>query len=577
MVPIRRILILAAFLTAGVFSPFHPAASQETERITDFDSHITIHQSGSISVTETIRVFCAGREIKRGIVRDFPTQKRLKSGKVVTVPFEVVEVQKDGKTEPYHIKTVSGGKKIYIGDKDIFLKSGYYTYRITYETGRQLGFFDKFDELYWNVTGNDWTFVIERARGSVQLPPGARILQKAAYTGPRGARGSDFTIESETEGSIAFASTVPLYPGEGLTIAVGWPKGFVQEPAGARYYFQDNALILIPMIGFALLFIYFIAAWIRVGRDPEKGTIIPLFEPPRGITPAASRFVMKMGYDHKTFASAIVNMAVKGHLKIIEEKKKFSLTRISKPTDALSPRERKVSEHLFSSGNSINLENKNHVTIDKAVKALKDGLKRDFEKSYFLTNLGYFIPGIAITLISVGGIAIFASQIEIASFMGVWLSIWTIGCTALFYRVVNTWKTVGHGGFKSIAASVGVTLFAIPFAIGEIVGIGVFAYATSVYSVILLLGMVVLNILFYFLLKAPTLLGRKAMDQIEGFKQYLSVAEEHRLQVLHPPEKTPELFEKYLPYALALDVEHEWSEQFADLLAAASRDGKEYA
>jgi uncharacterized membrane protein YgcG len=233
--------------------------------------------------------------------------------------------------------------------------------------------------------------------------------------------------------------------------------------------------------------------------------------------------------------------------------------------------------HLFSSGDSIKLESKNHVAIDKAVKALKDGLKRDFEKGYFLNNLGYFIPGIFITLLTLGGIAIFASQIETASFMGIWLSIWTIGCTALFYKVAAAWKSVRHGGVKSIAAAAGITLFSIPFGIGEIVGIGVFAYSTSVYSVILLLGMVILNILFYFLLKAPTLLGRKIMDQIEGFKQYLSVAEGHRLQILHPPEKTPELFEKYLPYALALDVEHEWSEQFADVLAKASLDGKEYS
>src|SRR4030042_2321223 len=227
----RRILIILAFLIMGVLLTLRPAASQERERITDFESHITIHQSGSITVTETIRVFCAGQEIKRGIVRDFPTRKRLGSGKIITVPFNIVEILKDGNKEPYQVNTVSGGKKIYIGDKDIFLKPGYYTYDITYETDRQLGFFDQFDELYWNVTGNDWTFVIDRARAFIELPSGARILQKAAYTGPRGAKGTDFVIESETDASISFSATRPLHPGEGFTIAVGWPKGFVPEPA----------------------------------------------------------------------------------------------------------------------------------------------------------------------------------------------------------------------------------------------------------------------------------------------------------------------------------------------------------
>jgi uncharacterized membrane protein len=89
--------------------------------------------------------------------------------------------------------------------------------------------------------------------------------------------------------------------------------------------------------------------------------------------------------------------------------------------------------------------------------------------------------------------------------------------------------------------------------------------------------LVILNILFYRLLKAPTLTGRKVLDQIEGFKLYLSVAEKERLNLLNPPEKTPELFEKYLPYALALDVENEWSEQFAEVLARAGEDGRGYA
>jgi uncharacterized membrane protein len=84
-------------------------------------------------------------------------------------------------------------------------------------------------------------------------------------------------------------------------------------------------------------------------------------------------------------------------------------------------------------------------------------------------------------------------------------------------------------------------------------------------------------VLFYHLLKAPTLRGRKVMDQIEGFKMYLSVAEKDRLNLLNPPEKTPELYERYLPYALALDVENEWGEQFAEVLARAQVDGQPYS
>ncbi|MEE8370716.1 MAG: hypothetical protein V3R73_01115, partial [Sphingomonadales bacterium] len=77
---------------------------------------------------------------------------------------------------------------------------------------------------------------------------------------------------------------------------------------------------------------------------------------------------------------------------------------------------------------------------------------------------------------------------------------------------------------------------------------------------------------FYFLLKRPTLKGRRLMDELEGFKDYLSVAEKDRLKFHNPPEKTPELFEKYVPYAIALKVEDMWGSQFEDVLANAARE-----
>ena len=71
---------------------------------------------------------------------------------------------------------------------------------------------------------------------------------------------------------------------------------------------------------------------------------------------------------------------------------------------------------------------------------------------------------------------------------------------------------------------------------------------------------------------APTKRGRAIMDRIAGFEQYLSITEEERFEALHPPEKTPELFERYLPYAIALDVENSWAHRFAGVLAAAAAD-----
>ena len=155
------------------------------------------------------------------------------------------------------------------------------------------------------------------------------------------------------------------------------------------------------------------------------------------------------------------------------------------------------------------------------------------------------------------------------------LTLWTVGCSFLAVFVYHRWVAARGGGFVKILVAIVVTLFAIPFVFG-LTQIGLMFLAISPVAAVGFAGMVFANPLFYYLLKAPTLTGRGVMDQVEGFKLYLSVAEKERLNLLNPPERTPELFEKYLPYALALDVEVQWTEQFAQVLAAAEAAGTAY-
>src|SRR4029077_13113687 len=85
------------------------------------------------------------------------------------------------------------------------------------------------------------------------------------------------------------------------------------------------------------------------------------------------------------------------------------------------------------------------------------------------------------------------------------------------------------------------------------------------------------NIIFGRLVRAYTVEGRKLADEIEGFKLFLTVTEKDRLAFHNPPEKTPELFERMLPFALALGVEHQWAQQFADVFAKLENQGINYA
>jgi uncharacterized membrane protein YgcG len=519
----------------------------------------------------------AGREIKRGLIRDFPTTYHDRLGQTVTVDFDLEQVLRDGRPEPYHLSQVANGVKIQIGQKNVFLKPGVYTYTLTYRTNRQLGFFKDFDELYWNVTGHGWTFPIDAAEAVVQLPPRAKIRQYAAYTGHQGERGQDF-LARPGENDIVFKTTRPLAPHEGLTIAVAWPKGIVRAPTRQdrlAYFLRDNRSAAVGGIWLAVLLGFYLFAWLQVGRDPAKGVIIPLFTPPAGFSPPAVRFVERLGFDDKTFAAAVVDLAVKGYLTINEEDGDYTLIQKTGATANLGKEELRVAGKFFAGSDRFKINSDNHTAIKEAIEVLKSNLKAECEKVYFFTNLNYFICGLVLTLLALGFMAYSSQDRLAAGFSSLWLLIWTIVCYFLAVNVYRQWQ--GAVGFGRIIGVLGATLFALAFWVSEVFGLIFLAAAFSWTAVLLLVAMAFLNALFYHLLKAPTLQGRKIMDQIEGFRLYLSVAEKDRLNLLNPPAKTPELFEKYLPYALALDVENEWGEQFAAVLAQAEVDGRPYA
>jgi len=569
-----RLLILIGTLGIAL-APLRVSAF-EPERIEFFDSFIQVHSENRLTVTETIEVYAAGNEIKRGIYRDFPTRYQDRRGQTRQVGFEVLEVLRNDTPEPYHFKRRSNGIRLYIGHKNRRLPAGQHTYTIHFQTDRQIGFFKGFDELYWNATGNGWAFPIIQAQAIVELPPGADVIEFAAYTGPQGAQGRNFQVDYDELGNIRFSTKRPLKPAEGLTIAVAWPKGFVTEPAlsdSIGFFLRDNPGSLMALLGVVVLVIYFLIAWLLVGRDPIKGPIIPLFKPPKGFTPAAVRFVTNMAFDHKTFATAIVNMAVKGYLNIDDSDGDYTLSKTAGDQALLSAGEKRIVQKLFGQSRQITLDKSRHSRIKKALTALKTSLQLDYEKRYFQRNAKWLVPGFVISLMTLVTVIFTAREIGGAIFMLIWLSGWTVGCFALVVGAIGAWRNAlsgrSTGGLFKKTGAVGMTLFALPFVGFEFFGLWAFTSMTSPIAAAALLVIIFINFIFYHLMKAPTHYGRRVMDHIEGFKLYLSVAEKEGLNRRNPPEKTPALFEKFLPYALALDVENEWSEQFADVLARA--------
>ena len=488
---------MRALLTALWFCLLTLAAHAE-ERILAYHADIVIAADATMTVTETIRVRAEGAAIRRGIYRDFPIRYTDRLGNAYQVGFEVLDVERDGVAEPWHSETMSNGERVYIGSADRTLDPGEYTYRLRYRSNRQLGFFETHDELYWNVTGNGWGFPIDRASALVSLPaePGAGSLNMSGYTGPFGATGRDFRATVGAAGG-RIETTRVLEAGEGLTLVLSWPKGLVREPSALdrlRYLLKDNQGVLLALAALLGSALWLFLAWRRHGRDPRQGVLFPHYEPPDGYSPASARYILNMGYDNRTFAAAVINLAVKGYLSIDNSGADYVLERrVSE--QALAPGEAVLLEGLFANGESLRLHNDNHRIVSRARSAHRSALARDYLNTYFRNNSKKLLP----------------------SFLG--------------SLAVLAWVLL-RGDMVPVAA----VLFGINM---------------------------LLHLLFLYLMKAPLPLGRQLMDRLEGFRLYLDVAEKDDLARTAPPQMTPQLFEAYLPFALALGVEQAWSERFA--------------
>jgi len=559
-----------------------PAAAQ-TERITSFDSRITVNTDGSMQVVETIAVESAGVDIVHGIYRDFPTRFKDLVGNRYSVLFDIVSVRRDGNSEPYHTEDKGDMVRIYFGSSSYDLPPGAHTYQFNYRTNRQLGFFRDHDELYWNVTGNGWKFPIDLATATVLLPPNVRNLATGleGYTGYEGEKGQAYTARRDEESNPTFRAE-KLAPGQGLSIVVTWPKGLIAEPTAEQkraWFIADNKSLIFGLAGWIVVLLYYVMIWGMVGRDPARGTIVPLYEPPDNLSPAAMRFLERMGFDEKAFTAAIMGLAAKGYLTIEQdESKTYKLVRRKNATDqekSLSADEKSLARILFEDGNSLVLENKNHEQLSRARKAVENNLHATIETTSFRTNARYLWPGVVMSILTIAAVVLMTggSRTPVALFMSVWLTGWSFGVYMLVSSVIRAWKSVRTEGVLGAGQAGFLTLFSIPFLVGECVGLGMMIWACGVAAAGVIAAAIRLNVLFHHLLKAPTLAGRALMDRVEGFKMFLTAVDADRLQTIARPDKTPQLFERFLPYAFALGVEHAWAQQFSQVLAQAASAG----
>jgi len=570
-------------VSAAAQTPFAmPADGQE--RITHFLSDVHVARNGDLDVTETIQLVALGKEIRHGIQRDFPTSYTSRAGQRTTVGFDVVSVEQDGRPAAFTRIGLANGARIRIGDADTTLPIGEHRYVIRYRTTRQIAYGSTSDELYWNATGTGWTFPIDSAEARITLPAPARFGDRTTYTGPQGAVAHDAEVIAERPGHIAFRTTRPLPPNAGLTVAAAFPKGVLDAPGAGRrlgWWLADWGALIAGLGAVAGLLGYYLRAWWRVGRGPRAGTIVPIFSPPDKLTPAAVRYIARMGLDNRAFTAAIVDLGVRGRLRIRKEgagwfSKGTTTLERADPADAkpgaLPEPEAEMFDSLFDDGGTLVLKQSNHGILQSARTALEHGLEGEYCGILFRRNREWAVWGLMLIPLAVVVLAVVAMV-----FAGP-----VAGAGALAMPVLAFACLAGTWGIHRLHDSTSGCAALLTWAVGALLALGAFLIAGKVvlealaagrWVVLLPLLALPFAITAFWWMAAPTSEGRAVMDRIAGFKHYLGITEEARLETLHPPEKTPELFERYLPYAIALDVENRWAERFAGVLAAAAAAG----
>ncbi len=574
-----------------------PLSAQE--RIVRFDVDAEIGTDASLTVTERITVMAEGKDIRRGIIRSIPTDFTDSEGRVRRAPLDLVSAFLDGKPTQAQVSRAGERLEFRLGDPDVPLSFGEHVFTIAYRTAGQLGFFEDHDELYWNATGNDWPFVIEKASFRAKLPGrdfGEGFSAVEFYTGRTGEKGQD--ARALPDGTVEAA--VPFAPGEGFTVVYSWPKGIIaqpSEPAPILERWSRSPYRAVHLAMPVLLLAVMLLFWIRWGKDPAPRPVIPLFSPPAGVEAGFARYVRTMTADDKAFAAMILGMAVKGVLAIEETSLageaakragtlpsgagtalkllsklagtsyRLKLNREKLAEAPLTDDERRIADDLFGSTRTeIHLSSADRPVILDAFRRL--GLVfRERGRPLLKTNLGKWFAGVALfelyaALMLILMILSGESRFEpILAFIS--------GPFLLLPLALPL-----PSGKGSFIAKFFIRIF-FPAIFLFVVAVACFAGSSSGLDVDLLslpgpFLCVGVLLVFKSLLRVRTEEGARLNESIEGLRMFITAAEKHRLEMMAPPEETPRLFETLLPYAFALDAAETWANRFQNVLAAAN-------
>jgi uncharacterized membrane protein YgcG len=505
MKPSLRLLFIAAFLLV-----FTSPLAAKSWRIADFQDTITVDKDGSAVVAERINLVFVGEW--HGIHRTIPIEYPGPNGTNYELFINITSVTDGSGGKLKYESSTSGAYrdlKIYISDAVDTTR----TVEIVYQVRNGTRFFEDHDEFYWNVTGNDWPVPIDRAAAIVHFPSAAAgSLRAQAFTGVYGSTQHDAT--SKVDGADAqFETSNPLPMRGGMTIDIYVPKGILKEPSALTrlfWFIGGNPIVFLPLVTCAVMF----TLWWYKGRDPDSGvSVAPMYEPPAGITPAEAGTLLDDSIHPRDITSTIVDLAVRGFIKIEEVVDKglvfshkdyvFHLLQKRQDWQGLAPHERVMLENIF---------------VGDAPDTRLSNLKNRFYTT---------IPLVREDIMS-----------------------------ALKQKGIYTLDPESANAF-SLGAAVAIL---IPFAIAQFLG-----WANFFNSVPLLIVCAVISAIIWWVfarvMTAKTVKGARTHIAVLGFQEFMNRVDADRLKIMPPTT-----FEKFLPYAMALGVEHHWAQAFAGIV-----------
>jgi uncharacterized membrane protein YgcG len=549
----RRLLLTAALILCA-------AGAQAAEIIHNYDTAIDVQADGTLHITETIDVTAEGAMIHRGIYRVLPQGRRMPLGGILPTDYDILSVTRDGADEPHFTERSGGALTLYIGDADTMLPHGRYIYEITYTVADQVTYFDAFDELNWNTIGTEWVFPIRNATATITLPDDAPVKSHAVYTGT--VLSTDGDYESVVETGKLTVHTDDLEPGEGVTVALSWPKGYMTNTiSGPAFFLRQHPGLLLMLAALAATIFYYLGAWQKHGRDPRQRRLAPFYTAPDGISPAMAAHIQKMGdaNDDRALTAAVISLGAQGLIEIEETGKgSFTLHPTGKKGEKLS---RDESVILACIGKSLSLTPSNPRWIAASEKH-GEAVEESCGKTFFVDNLSFWFMG-WLPLLACTGLLAFQGHISPFILFAMLIVIF-IGDSVRALLVDN------KRGLLRLRSAITVIL-TLPLTTIIFIIVGGLASGPVSWLTALVAALCALVIFMTrHALKRPTPRGLDIMEQIDGLQLYMEAVEEKVLKTFDPPQMSRQLYEEYLPYAVALNVESKWGKKFAASVAGAA-------